>query len=134
MTAAAERLGAPQRLDAATASARLAHMPGWALGADGLSMSRQYVFADFRVAFGFMTQVALAAEKADHHPEWFNVYNRVDVRLTTHDAGGLSARDFALAAVADAAAQALGAVAANGATDACGVDDAGSAGKAGGAA
>ena len=96
---------APQRLDATTAAARLAHMPGWALAADGLSMARQYVFADFRAAFGFMTQVALAAEKANHHPEWFNVYNRVDVRLTTHDAGGLSERDFALAAVADAVAR-----------------------------
>ena len=134
MTAAAERLGAPQRLDTATASARLAHMPGWVLAADGLSMSRQYVFADFRVAFGFMTQVALAAEKADHHPEWFNVYNRVNVRLTTHDAGGLSERDFALAAVADSAAQALGAVAASaapGATDAAGLDGADKAGDAG---
>jgi 4a-hydroxytetrahydrobiopterin dehydratase len=96
---------APQRLDAATAAARLVHMPGWVLAADGLSMSRPYVFADFRAAFGFMTQVALAAEKADHHPEWFNVYNRVDIRLTTHDAGGLSERDFSLAAVADAVAK-----------------------------
>ena len=96
---------APQRLDAATATARLVHMPGWVLAADGLSMSRPYVFADFRAAFGFMTQVALAAEKADHHPEWFNVYNRVDIRLTTHDAGGLSERDFSLAAVADAVAK-----------------------------
>jgi 4a-hydroxytetrahydrobiopterin dehydratase len=99
----------PQRLDAAIAAARIAHMSGWTLAADGLSMSRQFVFADFREAFGFMTQVALAAEKADHHPEWFNVYNRVDVRLTTHDASGLTERDFALATVADAAAQALGA-------------------------
>ena len=98
-----------QRLDAATATARVSAMPGWVLAADGLSMSRQYVFADFRTAFGFMTQVALAAEKADHHPEWFNVYNRVDMRLTTHDAAGLSERDFALAAVADAAALCLGA-------------------------
>jgi 4a-hydroxytetrahydrobiopterin dehydratase len=56
-----------------------------------------------------MTQVALAAEKANHHPEWFNVYNRVDVRLTTHDAGGLTERDMALAQVAEAAAKALGA-------------------------
>ena len=95
---------APQRLDAATAAARLALLPGWLLADDGLSISRSYRFADFRAAFGFMTQVALAAEQADHHPEWFNVYNRVDVRLTTHDAGGLSERDFALAAVADAVA------------------------------
>jgi 4a-hydroxytetrahydrobiopterin dehydratase len=88
-------------------SARLAALPGWVLAADGLSISRQYVFSDFRSAFGFMTQVALAAEKADHHPEWFNVYNRVDMRLTTHEAGGLSERDFALAAVADAVALSL---------------------------
>ncbi len=90
--------------------ARLAPLPGWVLAADGLSISRSYRFADFCNAFAFMTRVALAAEKADHHPEWFNVYNRVDVRLTTHDASGLTGRDFALAAVADAAAQALGAV------------------------
>ena len=96
---------APQRLDAATVAAHLALMPGWVLAADGLSMSRPYVFSDFRAAFGFMTQVALAAEKADHHPEWFNVYNRVDIRFTTHDAGGLSERDFSLAAVADAVAK-----------------------------
>lgn len=93
---------APTRLDATVAAARLVHMPGWTLAEDGLSMSRTYVFSDFGAAFGFMTQVALAAEKADHHPEWFNVYNRVDIRLTTHDAGGLSERDFSLAAVADA--------------------------------
>lgn len=94
-------------LDPHIASARLAAMPDWVLAADGLSISRQYVFSDFRSAFGFMTQVALAAEKADHHPEWFNVYNRVDMRLTTHEAAGLTDRDFALAAVADAIALSL---------------------------
>ncbi|MGA1253671.1 MAG: 4a-hydroxytetrahydrobiopterin dehydratase [Burkholderiaceae bacterium] len=94
-------------LEPQVVSARLAALPGWVLAADGLSISRQYVFSDFRSAFGFMTQVALAAEKADHHPEWFNVYNRVDMRLTTHEAGGLSERDFALAAVADAVALSL---------------------------
>jgi len=88
---------------------RLAPLPQWALAADGLAISRSYRFADFCTAFAFMTRVALAAEKANHHPEWFNVYNRVDVRLTTHDASGLTERDFALAAVADAAAKALGA-------------------------
>ncbi len=61
------------------------------------ALSRTIVFADFVEAFGFMTRVAILAEKADHHPEWSNVYNRVDVLLTTHDAGGLSARDVALA-------------------------------------
>jgi 4a-hydroxytetrahydrobiopterin dehydratase len=85
--------------------ASLALRPGWALSADGLAITRSFCFADFSQAFGFMTRVALAAEKANHHPEWFNVYNRVDVRLTTHDAGGLTERDFALAAVADACAQ-----------------------------
>ena len=98
--------------------AQLAELSGWTLAADGLSISRSYRFADFCNAFAFMTRVALAAEKADHHPEWFNVYNRVDVRLNTHDAGGLTHRDFSLAAVADAAAQALGAAPALGASDA----------------
>lgn len=98
-----------QALSAQDAQTRLASRSGWTLSADGVAITRSYRFADFRAAFGFMTQVALAAEKADHHPEWFNVYNRVDVRLTTHDAGGLTERDFALAAVADAAALALGA-------------------------
>jgi 4a-hydroxytetrahydrobiopterin dehydratase len=94
----------PARLDAAAVGARLAARPGWALSADGLAITRQFRFADFSAAFAFMTQVALAAERADHHPEWSNVYNRVDMRLTTHDAGGLTELDFALAAVADAAA------------------------------
>jgi 4a-hydroxytetrahydrobiopterin dehydratase len=66
------------------------------------AITRQFVFADFVEAFGFMTRVAILAEKADHHPEWSNVYNRVDVLLTTHDAGGLSARDVALAHAIDA--------------------------------
>ncbi len=91
-------------LDAQQVRAKLAALPGWTLSEDGRSISRQFRFADFRAAFGFMTQVALAAERADHHPEWSNVYNRVDIRLTTHDAGGLTEHDFALAAIADAAA------------------------------
>ena len=66
------------------------------------ALTRQFVFADFVEAFGFMTRVAILAEKADHHPEWSNVYARVDVLLTTHDAGGLSARDVALAKAIDA--------------------------------
>ncbi len=102
-------MSAPHKLSAEVARERLAALPAWALADDGLSMSRTYRFADFSAAFAFMTQVALAAEKANHHPEWFNVYNRVEVRLTTHDAGGLTERDIALATVADAAARALGA-------------------------
>jgi 4a-hydroxytetrahydrobiopterin dehydratase len=86
-------------------AAAVATLPGWAhvrdsRGNDGIE--RSYKFGDFVQAFAFMTRVALLAEKADHHPEWFNVYNRVDVRLTTHDAGGLSARDIALAQAIDA--------------------------------
>ena len=98
-----------QALSPEQVQAQLVQLSGWTQAADGLSLNRSYRFADFCNAFAFMTRVALAAEKADHHPEWFNVYNRVDVRLTTHDAGGLTERDFALATVADAAAQALGA-------------------------
>ena len=92
------------RLDTEQVRERLAALPGWQLSDDGLAITRKFKFADFQQAFAFMTQVALAAERADHHPEWSNVYNRVDMRLTTHDAGGLTERDFALAAVADAAA------------------------------
>ena len=66
------------------------------------AITRSLVFDDFVTAFGFMTQVALLAEKADHHPEWSNVWNRVDILLTTHDAGGLSQRDIDLAEKIDA--------------------------------
>ena len=61
-------------------------------------LHKAFKFVDFVAAFGFMSQVALLAEKADHHPEWFNVYNKVAISLTTHEAGGISTRDFALAA------------------------------------
>jgi 4a-hydroxytetrahydrobiopterin dehydratase len=66
------------------------------------AITRSFTFGTFGEAFAFMTQVALMAEKADHHPEWFNVYNRVDILLTTHDAGGLSGRDVDLATRIDA--------------------------------
>ncbi|MEM8771661.1 MAG: 4a-hydroxytetrahydrobiopterin dehydratase [Pseudomonadota bacterium] len=65
----------------------------------------EFKFSDFNEAFGFMTRVAIAADKADHHPEWFNVYNRVEITLTTHDADGLSERDVELAAFIDKAAK-----------------------------
>lgn len=61
------------------------------------ALTCELVFKDFRQAFSFMTQVAMLAEKADHHPEWFNVYNRVNIVLTTHDAGGVTAKDIDLA-------------------------------------
>lgn len=83
-------------------AAALAALPHWRLADDGSGISRSLKFSDFVEAFGFMSRVALLAERADHHPEWSNVYNRVDIRLTTHDAGGLSARDIALARAIDA--------------------------------
>ena len=67
------------------------------------AITREFVFKDFNRAFAFMTQVALAAEKADHHPEWSNVYNKVRVTLTTHDAGGVTQKDLDLARFADEA-------------------------------
>ena len=88
-------------LDEAQRAAALARLPEWRLRDDGLAIERSFRFADFSQAFGFMTRVALLAEKADHHPEWSNVWNRVTLVLTTHDAGGLSARDVALAEAID---------------------------------
>ncbi|MEM6761530.1 MAG: 4a-hydroxytetrahydrobiopterin dehydratase [Pseudomonadota bacterium] len=79
-------------------------LSGWSLDGDGKAISRTLKFKDFTEAFAFMTQVALAAEKMDHHPEWSNVYNTVSVRLTTHDAGGLTSKDVALAEFIDTAA------------------------------
>ena len=91
----------PQLTDAERDQA-LAGLPDWALRADKLAIVRRFRFADFAEAFAFMTRVALIAEKADHHPEWSNVYNRVEITLTTHDAGGLSRRDVVMAAAIDA--------------------------------
>ncbi len=71
--------------------------PGWAAVKGRDAATKTFKFSDFNAAFGFMTRVAIAADKADHHPEWSNVYNRVDITLTTHDAGGLTERDVALA-------------------------------------
>ena len=75
----------------------LTELPDWTLRADGKALERSFKFADFNAAFGFMTRVALYADKHDHHPEWSNVYNRVAITLTTHDADGLSQRDAAMA-------------------------------------
>ncbi|MEZ5891744.1 MAG: 4a-hydroxytetrahydrobiopterin dehydratase [Parvularculaceae bacterium] len=93
-----------RKLDAEARAAFLKNHPGWKPVEGRDAVSKSFAFADFNEAFGFMTRVALAADKADHHPEWFNVYNRVDILLTTHDAGGLSERDVKLAAFIDAAA------------------------------
>jgi 4a-hydroxytetrahydrobiopterin dehydratase len=75
----------------------LPQLAGWVVVDDRDAISRSFKFKSFVEAFGFMTQVALLAERMDHHPEWFNVYNRVDIVLTTHDAHGLSMRDVKLA-------------------------------------
>ena len=72
-------------------------LEGWTLAKDGGSISRTFTFKNFSEAFAFMTRSALAAEKLDHHPEWSNIYNTVEVKLNTHDAGGLTALDFDLA-------------------------------------
>ena len=71
--------------------------PGWTLADDALSVSASLEFANFVEAWGFMTEIAIAAETLNHHPEWSNVWNRVDIVLTTHDAGGLTEKDTALA-------------------------------------
>ena len=75
----------------------LAELAEWIYDAERDAITRRFTFADFSEAFAFMTRVALLAEKADHHPEWSNVWNRVEILLTTHDAGGLSERDVAMA-------------------------------------
>lgn len=82
----------------------------WSVDAgEGDAIRRTFRFADFNAAFGFMTRVALMADKRDHHPEWFNVYDRVEVRLTTHDAGGVTDKDVELARFMDTVAIAMGA-------------------------
>ena len=86
------------------AAAALAELPGWAAAPERDAIVKTFKFKDFNEAFGFMTRVALAAEKLDHHPEWFNVYNRVEVLLATHDADGVSELDVTLAMIMDAAA------------------------------
>ena len=87
----------PDTLTGADRERLVATSPGWTLAADGNSMSVDLEFANFADAWGFMSEIAIEADKLDHHPEWSNVYNRVAITLTTHDAGGLTARDQALA-------------------------------------
>lgn len=86
------------------AAAALAELPAWRPVPGRDAIARAFVFADFNAAFGFMARCALAAERLDHHPEWSNVYNRVEVVLTTHSAGGVTALDVALARFMDDAA------------------------------
>jgi 4a-hydroxytetrahydrobiopterin dehydratase len=90
----------PERIGA---EAALSELPGWAAVEGRDAIARSYRFKDFATAFAWMARVALAAEKLDHHPEWFNVYNRVDVTLATHDANGVTALDVQLARIMDEA-------------------------------
>jgi 4a-hydroxytetrahydrobiopterin dehydratase len=86
------------------AAAALAQLQGWSVAEGRDAIIKTFKFADFNAAFGWMTRIALAAEKLDHHPEWSNVYNRVEVLLATHDVDGVSDLDVAMAKLMDAAA------------------------------
>lgn len=89
------------KLDDAAITEHLKARPSWHRTTGRDAIQRSLTFADFNAAFGFMARVALAAERLDHHPEWTNVWNRVDITLSTHDAGGLTDLDFMLAEVID---------------------------------
>ena len=86
-----------QKLSSSDRASLLAELSGWDDVNDRDAIKKTFTFEDFNEAFGFMTRVALLADKMDHHPEWFNVYNRVEVTLTTHDADGVSQRDADMA-------------------------------------
>lgn len=92
-----------EKLSGVARETALASLDGWALVEGRDAITRTFQFADFNAAFGFMSRAALKAEAMDHHPEWFNVWNKVEVTLSTHDAGGLTARDVELAAFMDGA-------------------------------
>lgn len=89
------------KLDDAARAAALADLSGWEPVADRDAITKTFKFKDFNAAFGFMSRIALVAEKMDHHPEWFNVYNTVRVMLATHDVGGLSELDIKMAKAMD---------------------------------
>jgi 4a-hydroxytetrahydrobiopterin dehydratase len=87
-----------KKLDAKARTAAVKKLKGWKETKGGEAIAKSFKFKDFNEAFGFMTRVALLADKMDHHPEWFNVYNKLDVTLSTHDAGGVTQNDIAMAA------------------------------------
>ena len=91
----------PQKLDETARKGLAARLPGWTMTASRDAIQKTFKFKDFSEAFGFMTRAALVAEKMDHHPEWSNVWNRVDVTLSTHSAGGLTDLDVKLAEAMD---------------------------------
>jgi 4a-hydroxytetrahydrobiopterin dehydratase len=90
------------KLDAKARAAALKELPEWREAEGREAITCTFRFKDFNAAFGFMARVALLAEKMDHHPEWFNVYNRVEVTLATHDSGGVTEKDIAMAKAMDA--------------------------------
>jgi 4a-hydroxytetrahydrobiopterin dehydratase len=98
-----------EKLSAEARQSALKGLSGWSEASGGGAIARKFTFKDFNEAFGFMSRVALAAEKNDHHPEWRNVYRTVEVSLSTHDAGGVTARDIDLAKTMNAIAAQLGA-------------------------
>lgn len=89
------------KLDTDSVARALEKISGWEVVKEGAAIRKLFTFHDFNAAWGFMSRVALLAEKMNHHPEWFNVYNRVEVVLNTHDVGGLSALDFEMAGKMD---------------------------------
>ena len=99
----AEEVSVHKKLSPHQVKEMLEGLPHWRLETAREAIVREFVFADFKQAFAFMTEVALAAEKRDHHPEWANIYSRVNIVLTSHDAGGLTAQDAELARCADEA-------------------------------
>jgi 4a-hydroxytetrahydrobiopterin dehydratase len=92
-----------KKLEAAQAAEQLRTLPQWTLDAQAGAITREFVLSDFMQAFAFMTQIAIAAEKHNHHPEWSNVYNKVLITWTTHDVKGLSSNDIAMARMCDQA-------------------------------
>jgi 4a-hydroxytetrahydrobiopterin dehydratase len=97
-----------EKLSDNSVAAELGKLKGWALAESRSAITKTFQFKSFSQAWAFMSRIALLAEKMNHHPEWFNVYNRVDVTLSTHDAGGLSELDFRMAAKMDQFAPAAG--------------------------
>jgi 4a-hydroxytetrahydrobiopterin dehydratase len=91
-----------EKLSGENRASALTELVGWREVAGRNAIERRFTFADFNAAFGFMTRIALYAERVDHHPEWSNIYNRVDITLTSHDVGGVSQRDIDMARFIDA--------------------------------
>ncbi|MGF6780504.1 4a-hydroxytetrahydrobiopterin dehydratase [Paraburkholderia sp. GAS334] len=94
-----------QKLTSEARATQLSHLDGWQVASGRDAIQRQFQFADFNEAFGFMTRVAIKAQEMDHHPEWFNVYNKVDITLSTHEVNGVTERDIAMARFIDGIAK-----------------------------